>query len=184
MTKGHKIFLGISLIGLLLGLPLLIWAQTMGECCKLLQDITVEDFTYACNNNAYCSVITGNTCTFQQGANTFKKYTVIGAGDCDLTTPNSCTLKGATFILNVESEEWGTVCLLNAVYNVTNWLFFFFLAIAILVGVVAGYYFMTAAGDERKIEKGRSLLTYMAIGLVVAALSKVIPTLVRGVLGI
>ena len=184
MTKGHKIFLGVSLAGLLLGLPLLIWAQTMGECCKLLQDITVRDFTYACNSTSYCSATTGNTCAFHQGTNTFKKYTVIGAGDCDLGTPNTCYLKGATSTLNVESEEWGTVCLLNAIYNITNWLFFFFLAIAILVGVIAGYYFMTAAGDERKLEKGRSLLTYMAVGLVVAALAKVIPTLVRGVIGI
>jgi len=185
MTKGQKIFLGASLMGLLLGIPLLLWAQiTAGECCRLFQDIKVKDFTYACNNNAYCSATTGNTCKFKPGANTFKKYAVIGAGDCDLTTTDTCEWKGTVITLNVESEEWGTVCLLNAVYNVTNWLFFFFLAIAILVGVVAGYYFMTAAGDERKIEKGRSLLTYMAIGLIVAALAKVIPVLVRGVIGI
>jgi len=43
---------------------------------------------------------------------------------------------------------------------------------------------MTSAGDETKISKARALLTYMAIGLVVAALAKVIPTLVRAVIGI
>ena len=184
MTKGQKIFLGASLIGLLLGVPLLIWAQGAAECCRLSQDITVNDFTYACDSTTYCTATTGDTCAFHSGSNTFKKDTVIGAGDCDLTTPNTCLWKGTTVTINVESQEWGTVCLLNAIYNVTNWIFFFFLAIAILIGVIAGYYFMTAAGDEAKLSKARGMLTYMAIGLIVAALAKVIPTLVRTVVGV
>ena len=184
MTKGQKIFFGASLVGLLLGIPLLLWAQGTAECCRLSQDITVKDFTYACNNNNYCTATTGNTCAFQSGSNTFLKDTVIGAGDCDLTTNNTCVWKGTEVTLNVESQEWGTICLLNSIYNVTNWIFFFFLAIAILVGVIAGYYFMTSAGDETKLGKARSMLTYMAIGLIVAALAKVIPTLVRTVVGV
>ena len=121
---------------------------------------------------------------FVSGSVTFHKNTVIGGGDLLGSTKDFCTLKGEKTLIQVESQEWGTVCLLNSIYNVTNWMFFFFLAIAILIGVIAAYYFMTSAGDENKISKARSLLTYMAIGLVVAALAKVIPTLVRAVIGI
>ena len=197
MTKGHKIFLGASLIGLLLGVPLLIWAQGTAECCRLSQDITVSDFTYGCYNiqhpvsgvtpggsNQCDDVGESHKCEFASGNVTFQKNTVIGAGDCDGTTENNCFLKGEEVTIEVESQEWGTVCLLNSIYNVTNWIFFFFLAIAILIGVIAGYYFMTSAGDETKLGKARSMLTYMAIGLIVAALAKVIPTLVRTVVGV
>ena len=258
MTKGHKIFLGASLAGLLLGLPLLIWAQGAGECCRLSQDITVKDFTYtptcfkdatyadacqigagdadSCNNTKdnccdfnnrntdpdcidlkkWCEEMfgggvigvcfdaggggcnsTNNQCDFNclgvdseckagfvPDSVTFHKNTVIGGGDLLGSTKDFCMLKGEKALIQVESQEWGTVCLLNAIYNVTNWIFFFFLAIAILIGVIAAYYFMTSAGDEAKISKARALLTYMAIGLVVAALAKVIPTLVRAVIGI
>ena len=193
MTKGQKIFLGSSLAGLLLGLPLLIWAQGAGECCRLSQDITVENFTFGCYNiqhpvggaATFCNAMNAsNDCQFASGKVVFKKDTVVGAGDCDDATENKCILKGSEVSIEVESQEWGTLCLLNAIYNVTNWIFFFFLAIAILIGVIAAYYFMTSAGDEAKISKARALLTYMAIGLVVAALAKVIPTLVRAVIGI
>ena len=184
MTKGQKIFLATSLVGVLLGVPLLLWAQTAGECCRLSQDITVKDFTFGCGttNSDACSAT--SDCSFHSGNVTFSKGDVVGAGDCDGDTTNTCALKGETPTIDIESEEWGTICLLNAIYNVTNWIFFFFLAIAILIGVLAAYYFMTSAGDETKISKARALLTYMAIGLIVAALAKVIPTLVRTVVGV
>ncbi len=194
MTKGQKIFLGASLAGLLLGVPLLIWAQGTAECCRLSQDITVNDFTFGCHNIAGGHEVSGATfcnapganhdCEFVSGNVTFAKNTIIGAGDCVGNTENKCTLKGVEETIEIESQEWGTVCLLNSIYNVTNWIFFFFLAIAILIGVIAGYYFMTSAGDETKLGKARSMLTYMAIGLIVAALAKVIPTLVRTVVGV
>jgi len=261
MTKGQKIFLGVSLAGLLLGTPLLLWTQGPAECCRLSQDITVKDFTYmptcfhdttysdacriprfihgsivydepgcgdgrdlCCNFEhinidpdcihikKWCTEVVGsclnflgfgcfsnkdNRCDFNcsgvdpdckagfvPGSVTFHKNTVIGAGDLVGSTKNFCNLKGEKTLIQVEFQEWGTVCLLNSIYNVTNWIFFFFLAIAILVGVIAGYYFMTSAGDERKLEKGRSLLTYMAIGLIVAAITKVLPTLVRTIIGV
>ena len=257
MTKGQKIFLGASLAGLLLGVPLLIWAQGTAECCRLSQDITVKDFTYtpscfkdstyfdACeltagdaettctnakdnccdfnNRNTdpdcidlkkWCDEMfggvascpdssgvgcnsTNNQCNFNcngvdseckagfvPGSVTFHKNTVIGAGDLLGSTKNFCNLKGEKTLIQVESQEWGTVCLLNAIYNVTNWIFFFFLAIAILIGVIAGYYFMTSAGDERKLGTAKTMLTYMAVGLIVAAIAKVLPTLVRTVIGV
>ena len=199
MTKGQKIFLGASLAGLLLGVPLLIWAQGTAECCRLSQDITVKDFTFGCYDivagrepdtptagfcDADAAAAEQKDCAYQAGSTTFKKNTIIGAGDCVGTTENKCTLKGVEETIEIESQEWGTICLLNSIYNVTNWIFFFFLAIAILIGVIAGYYFMTSAGDEAKLGKARSMLTYMAIGLIVAALAKVIPTLVRTVVGV
>ena len=44
--------------------------------------------------------------------------------------------------------------------------------------------FMTSGGDPTKTEKARNLLMYMAIGLVVAALAKVVPSIVRTMVGV
>jgi hypothetical protein len=165
----------IAAVGLfaLVGLPLVASAQGSAECCRLSQDITMNDFTYG----------KGADCTYHPGPTTFTRNDVMGAGDCLGATVDKCTLKGIEVNLDVESQEWGTVCLLNSVYNVTNWIFYFFLAVAILIGVIAGFQFMTAAGDPAKVASARSLLMYMVIGLVVAALAKVIPTLVRTIVG-
>ena len=139
MTKGQKIFLGASIIGVLLGVPLLLWAQGAGECCRLSQDITVKDFTWGCPDLTGTKMASGsyfptaskpNFCdsiaNSQQDCayvttTTFKKNTVIGGGDCDGSSANKCTLKGETATIEIESQEWGTICLLNAIYNAVSY---------------------------------------------------------------
>ena len=172
MRKVITIILSLAILAIS-AVPLIASGQAAAECCRLSQDITMNDFTFGRG---------GAACTFTPGSTVFKKDEVIGAGDCK-AGPNTCMLKGYESGIDVESQEWGTVCLLNSIYNVTNWIFYFFLAIAILIGVIAGFQFMTAAGDPAKVTAARALLMYMVIGLVVAALAKVIPTLVRTVVG-
>ncbi len=86
--------------------------------------------------------------------------------------------------INCPSKDWGTICLMETVYNVTDWLFYIVLSIAVIFGVISGFMFMTSSGDPTKTEKARNLLMYMAIGLVVAALAKVIPSIVRTMVGV
>ena len=175
MKKAFKIVSILAILAVVVA-PLIGFAQApkQAECCRLSQQIIMDDVTFG---------IGGAACAFVSGPSTFAKDLVVGAGDC-LAGADTCDLKGVTGVtIDVESQEWGTICLLNSLYNVTNWIFFFFLAIAILIGVLAGYMFMTAAGDPGKVEKARNLLMYMAIGLVIAAIAKVIPTLVRTVVG-
>lgn len=178
MKKTLTIILSFAIFAVF-AVPIVVSGQFSGgtaECCRLAQDITVNDLTYATS---------GADCAFVGGPTTFASEDVIGAGDCvnSAPEPDKCVLKNVETDLDWESPEWGTVCLLNAIYNITNWIFYFFLAIAILIGVIAGYMFMTAAGDPTKIEKARALLMYMVIGVIIAALAKVIPTLVRTIVG-
>ena len=190
MKKVLKIVSIIAVIAVVV-MPLIGFAQQpkQAECCRLSQDIKMDDVTYGCDAVAAsgaepCVAVAPTTpCAFHPGTTTFDKDLVVGAGDCVAATGDDCELKGVTELIECESQEWGTICLLNSLYNVTNWIFFFFLAIAILIGVLSGYMFMTAAGDPGKVEKARALLMYMTIGLVIAAVAKVIPTLVRTVVG-
>jgi ABC-type bacteriocin/lantibiotic exporter with double-glycine peptidase domain len=73
---------------------------------------------------------------------------------------------------------------METVYNATDWIFYIVLSIAVIFGVISGFMFMTSAGDPTKTQKARDLLMYMAIGLVVAALAKVIPAIVRTMVGV
>ena len=182
MRKVLRIISGLAILAVIVA-PLIVAAQAgaTAECCRLSQNITMTDMTYGCPvAHAPCAA---GDCAFIAGSSAFIKDTVIGGGDCLMATTDTCSLKGVSTPIDIESTEWGTICLLNSLYSVINWIFFFFLAIAILIGVLAGYMFMTAAGDPGKVEKARNLLMYMIIGLIVAAVAKVIPTLVRTVVG-
>ena len=174
MQKKRKILLAAVLI-LAIAIPAIVYAQMVqqAECCRLSQDIVMNDVTWG---TALAP------CAFHPGPTTFIKDFVVGMGDCAMGF-NTCELKGEIINIFIESHEWGTICLLNSIYNLTNWVFFFFLAIAIFIGVLAGYQFMTAAGDPGKVTKARDLLLYMAIGLIIAAIAKIIPTLVRTIVG-
>ncbi len=100
-----------------------------------------------------------------------------------------CATKGKTVgptsgETDCKTNNWGTICLMETVYNITDWIFYIVLSIAVIFGVISGFMFMTSGGDPTKTEKARNLLMYMAIGLVVAALAKVVPSIVRTMVGV
>jgi len=81
------------------------------------------------------------------------------------------------------NSEWGMICLLNTVYTVTNWIFYFLTLLAVLMIIYGGFIYITAAGDPAKATKGKSVLTFAVIGLAIALLAKLVPSLVRFILG-
>jgi len=171
----NRNILSLIIVAIIIIMPIIVRAQyTTANCCKLSASIVLNNYTSAHVGNSPCQ---------NEAALIIPENAVVGEGDCDIATVNTCVLQGATETMDYESQEWGTACLINAITNVTNWIFYFFLSIAILITIVAGFIFMTAGGDPTKISKARGLLTYLAIGLVIAALSKVIPTLVRSIIG-
>ncbi len=82
-----------------------------------------------------------------------------------------------------ETKDWGMVCTLNSVYTVTNWIFYIMTIVAVLMIVFGGFTYITAAGDPAKAEKGKTILTYAIIGLAIALIAKLIPSLVKFIIG-
>ena len=78
----------------------------------------------------------------------------------------------------------GVCCMLNTTYTVTNWVFYIMTLVAVLMIVFGGFTYITAAGDPAKAGKGKSILTYAIIGLAIALIAKLIPSLVRFILGV
>jgi hypothetical protein len=54
--------------------------------------------------------------------------------------------------------------------------------VAVLMIVYGGFTYITAAGDPAKAGSGKSILTFAIIGLAIALIAKLIPSLVRFIL--
>ncbi|HOK35141.1 MAG TPA: pilin [Candidatus Pacearchaeota archaeon] len=171
MKKIFLIIIILALVSLTL-VPIIVSAQaTPKECCMIKR--TYPDF--ACGTYSY--TVPG------LGHGTLGPEPVVG----DIVGPEGgyCDLEGdgTQEDITCETKDWGTICLMETVYNITDWIFYIVLSIAVIFGIVAGFQFMTSSGDPGKTEKARNLLLYMAIGLAVAALAKVIPAIVRTMVG-
>ncbi len=161
MKKISKALVTWALISLII-VPIVASAQMPKECCKVNR--TYPDFS--CDG------------TGTPGASGFQ---IVGS-------PPEKTLSGEAVCpegkINCPTKKWGIICLMETVYNITDWTFYILLSVAAIIGIVAGVQFMTSSGDPAKTEKARNLLLYMLIGLIIAALAKVIPAIVRTMVGI
>lgn len=69
------------------------------------------------------------------------------------------------------------------IINVINWFLTILASLAVLMIVVSGILYITAAGNEGRIDTAKSYLTYSVIGLVVALLGWVIVRTVSSAIG-
>ena len=151
------------------GLASVAMAQTesLQSCCLLNKTVTVGNTTITVTPGK--PVWVGPT---EKGS-----CDTDGDGKIDDGTKDKITTAGVT-------EDWGMICLLNTIYTVTNWIFYIMTLIAVLMIVFGGFTYITAAGDPAKAGKGKTILTYAIIGLAIALVAKLIPSLVRFILGV
>ncbi len=107
------------------------------------------------------------------------------------TPPTTCTIKRNLTNVSaacgngssVSIEDYGMCCLINAIYNVTDWIFTILVVIVMLFVLLGAYNIITAGGSAEKVTAGRSYIMYAAIGLGVALLAKAVPSIVKLVIG-
>jgi len=80
--------------------------------------------------------------------------------------------------------DCGMCCLLNSVYNVTDWVFVILIAISSLMIIWGAVMFTTSSGDPEKTGKARQLIIFAAVGIVIALFSRAIPPIVQMVIGV
>ena len=89
-------------------------------------------------------------------------------------------------------EPEGKTCICNPldtdtfeelINNIINFIFIFALAFAPLMFIVAGFYFITAAGDPEKIKTAKTIIWYTLIGLVIVLLAKGIIKVIEQIFG-
>ncbi|MBP9751596.1 MAG: hypothetical protein KBD19_01915 [Candidatus Moranbacteria bacterium] len=72
----------------------------------------------------------------------------------------------------------------SIIVKVVNWLMGIIGIIAILMFIVSGWMYLTAAGDEKKTETAKSNITYTIIGVAVALTAFIIVRLVANLMGV
>ena len=67
--------------------------------------------------------------------------------------------------------------------TILGWVFTFFLIIAILFIILAGWKYLTAGGDPEKVKAANHQLIYAVVAIVVAVLAKGIPLIINAFVG-
>lgn len=96
----------------------------------------------------------------------------------------TCAAKNADCAFSDTTKTCGVCCVMDTVYNVTDWIFVFVVTLVIIFILMGAFNLVTAAGTPEKVKTGRDLIIFAAIGMLVALLAKAIPYIVRSVLGV
>jgi len=82
-----------------------------------------------------------------------------------------------------EGSVCGMCCVLQTIYNVTDWFFVALVALTTVLVIYGAFMILTAGDSEEKVGKGRKWIMYAALGLLVAFLAKAVPQVVKMVSG-
>ncbi|MCX6760830.1 MAG: hypothetical protein NTZ84_01885 [Candidatus Nealsonbacteria bacterium] len=99
----------------------------------------------------------------------------IRAGGVGLPTecpPGTCAFDSPT-------QPCGMCCLLNTVYNVTDWIFVALIVLTTLFVILGAFKILTAKDSAEEVTKGRQYIMFAALGLLVAFLAKAVPQIVK-----
>jgi len=104
---------------------------------------------------------------------------ISGPEGCKLKHDFSSAISSCTKDATISAESTASICcLLDAVSNVTDWVFYILAIIVSLMVIYGGFNIVTSAGDPKKMETGRKILTFALIGLVIALVAKFLPYVV------
>lgn len=81
------------------------------------------------------------------------------------------------------SSELPADTLVNIITNLMFWILVIFGAMAIIGFVISGILYLTAAGDETKVDKAKNAMIYSIIGVLVALIGLVIVQAVNNWIG-
>lgn len=76
----------------------------------------------------------------------------------------------------VPSLQNGGSDLVTTADNVLGYVIGLFYFIAVIIAIYGGFMILTSGGDEEKVKKGKNLVIYMVVGLVVVFLASQIVT--------
>ena len=195
MKNNKKIISLISLVSIMFVMLFGIFGQAnaqpevLKDCIKIRQNFTLNIVT---GTSALVGDVKDDV-IFVSGMVVAPKEILTGTTACmrgttPVTIAATAICRGTAMTADTNchlysSKEYGLVGMFNTVYNITNWVFFIMTIVAVLMIVYGGFVYITAAGDPAKAGKGKSILTYAIIGLAIALIAKLIPSLVRFILG-
>jgi len=93
------------------------------------------------------------------------------------------TVDGAVYCM-YDNKDCGMCCLLNGIYNVTDWVFVILMAVSSLMIIWGAVLFTTSQGNTDSVTKARQLILFAAVGIAVALFSRAIPPAIKMIIGV
>ena len=182
-----KYFLILALFTFLITItvPIAVQADTV-KCCKLVDDLRwsngkIYSGTVYSNGDAEnCTAGSPCDCSdeddFPTGCHLAKDKTV-GPNEesitCDDGTPPY-----------YKASARGMICLLNGVKMITNWISVIIMVLAVAFLVWGGFNIITAGGNTENVMAGKNYIIYALVALFIAALAKIVPSIIITLMGL
>jgi len=124
---------------------------------------------------------------------TIKRAIDFGDGEVcdekDIAAPNAAATadcnEGIALQVNdfCGKSKWGMYCLVNSINSVTDWVFYLMMVFVVVMIVIGGATYMLAAGNPERAGRGKGIIIYGIVGLVIALLARLIPSVVKMIIG-
>lgn len=172
------IILGVFVAILLLPAMASAQPQELNECCKITGNFKIQRLKV--RGEGVCVIgKAGGACIVDDSP-----IIIPTPASAVHTINDDVTCEPAEGVLvSLAYEEWGLICLVNSVSSVTNWIFYLLMIIAVVMVVIGGATYMLAAGSTERASKGKSIIIYGIVGLIIALLARLIPSVVKLIVG-
>ena len=168
-----KIFSFVLMLVLAMSLvaPILVQADLSSsgpkDCCTIRQKMAWKKGMIGTSDCTVNPLPAGSKCILKAGDT---------VGPADGTKCNGADPTAAT-------GQWGMICLVNTITYITNWVFYLLMIAVVLMFIIAGVLYLTAGAKPENAQKAKSMMLYAILGLVVSLVAKLIPSVVRLIVG-
>jgi len=170
------LILSVLLVSLVAPVAVLAQKEKLKECCVLRQDISWK-------KGIISDCTTAGACTARDACTATAPCKIDSAKAIGPKGAIICPKLAATDVVDYSSDQWGIICLVNMVTYITNWIFYLMMIAVVIVFVAAGAKYMMSSGDTEKTKSAKNLIIFGIVGLIVALVAKLIPSVIRLVAG-
>ena len=178
------LILFVLMAGLIAPVAVLAQKEKLKDCCTIKQTMSWKKGAITeATSGSDVNTIAGNVYSADCSDGTYcklMKNSTIGPKDgtlCPLPAKDSSTV-------SAYSDQWGMICIVSMITSVTNWVFYLMMVAVVIVFVIAGAMFMMAGGNTEKTKSAKFMMILGIVGLVIALVAKLIPSVVRLVVGV
>ena len=109
--------------------------------------------------------------------------------ELDVDTPEKCRVHSRAGDIcpagdTADIDDDPLCCVVSAIYRITDWIFFFLMAIVVIMVLFGAFNLLTAGGEPDKIAKGRNYILWAAVGFIVALLAWTVPGIAKLIMGL
>lgn len=90
----------------------------------------------------------------------------------------NCTEGVCNFMTNYDCS---TCCLINTVYNITDWAFLIIMVVAVGMIIWGAFIYLTSGGNPEATASANKRILFAAIGIIVALLAKAAPGIILSI---